>query len=46
MQPQVLSGSDISISKATSWKIFISADMAPDLSASRDTFQGIAQVFH
>ena len=45
MQPQVVSSSDLSLSKATSRNISFSDDLAPDLSAGIGTFQGIARVF-
>ena len=41
MQPQAVPVSDLSISKVTSQKIFVSADMDPDL----DPVQAIARVF-
>ena len=41
MKPQAVPVSDLSLSKVTSHKIFISSDLAPDL----DPVQGIAQVF-
>ena len=41
MKPQVVYGSDISLPKVTSLNIFVSADMAPDVSAVLDPFQGI-----
>ena len=46
MKPKAVYSSDISLSKATSWKIFVSTDMAPDLSAGINPVQGIALVFH
>ena len=41
MQPQAVTISDISLSKVTSQKIFVSADLDPDI----DPVQEIAQVF-
>ena len=45
MQPQAVSGSDISISNVNSRNIFVSADLAPDLSADIDHVQVISRVF-
>ena len=45
MQPQSVSGSYLSISKANSRHIVVSTDLAPDLSASIDPVQGVSEVF-
>ena len=45
MQSKAVSGSDISLSKSTSWNIFVSTDMVPDLSDGIDLVQGISIVF-
>ena len=45
MQPQEVSGSDISLSKATYRNIFVSTDLDPDISAVIDPAQGITRVF-
>ena len=45
MQPKAVSGSDISLSKATPRNIFVSTDLAPDISAGIYPIQGIARVF-
>ena len=41
MQPQAVSGSDLSLYKVTSHNIFVPSYLAPDL----DPFQGITRVF-
>ena len=45
MQPHSVSGFDISLYKANSWGIFVSTDMAPDISAGLNPCQGISRVF-
>ena len=45
MKPQAVSVSDISLSKATSRNIFVSTDMAPDISAGLDPVHGISIAF-
>ena len=42
MQPQAVSGSDISLSKLLPGRFFVLADLDPDISAGLDTVQGIA----
>ena len=39
MQPQAVSGSDLSLSNVTSRKIYISDDLATDISAGLDPVQ-------
>ena len=41
MQPQAVSGFDLSVSNVTTQNIFVLSDMAPDI----DPFQGITRVF-
>ena len=43
-QPQAVSGSYFSLSKATYWNILFSTDLAPDISAGIDNVQRIYQV--
>ena len=45
MQPQEVSGYDLSLSKSTYQEIFVSTDLFPDISAGLDHVQGIARVF-
>ena len=40
-----MSGSDLSIYKAILWNIFVSTNLAPDLSSGLDPAHGISQVF-
>ena len=46
IQPQAVSGSDLSLYKATSWKIFVSGDLVPDITAGLNPVREISWFLH